>query len=99
MSLRQKQTVYCNANYSMIIMHNYNNKNTIENLKNLKEIRGVVQLFFGIICDKMRLELKLWLHCCQALLSSYMRPVVANLTNSSAFPAYNLPFIKFSNGE
>lgn len=30
-----------------------------------------------------------------ALLLSYMRPIVANLTNSSNFPAYNLPFVNF----
>lgn len=30
-----------------------------------------------------------------ALLLSYMRPIVANITNSSNFPAYNLPFINF----
>ncbi len=30
-----------------------------------------------------------------ALLLGYMRPIVANVTNSSAFPAYNLPFINF----
>lgn len=30
-----------------------------------------------------------------ALLLSYMRPIVANITNSSGFPAYNLPFINF----
>lgn len=30
-----------------------------------------------------------------ALLLSYMRPIVANITNSSKFPAYNLPFMNF----
>lgn len=30
-----------------------------------------------------------------ALLLGYMRPIVANVTNSSNFPAYNLPFINF----
>lgn len=30
-----------------------------------------------------------------ALLLGYMRPIVANVTNSSAFPAYNLPFMNF----
>ena len=30
-----------------------------------------------------------------ALLLGYMRPMVANITNSSNFPAYNLPFINF----
>lgn len=30
-----------------------------------------------------------------ALLLSYMRPIVANITNSSNFPAYNLPFVSF----
>lgn len=30
-----------------------------------------------------------------ALLLSYMRPIVANITNSSKLPAYNLPFINF----
>ena len=30
-----------------------------------------------------------------ALLLGYMRPIVANITNSSNFPAYNLPFINF----
>lgn len=30
-----------------------------------------------------------------ALLLSYMRPIVANITNSSKFPAYNLPFVNF----
>lgn len=30
-----------------------------------------------------------------ALLLSYMRPIVANITNASNFPAYNLPFINF----
>ena len=28
-----------------------------------------------------------------ALLLGYMRPIVASVTNSSIFPAYNLPFI------
>lgn len=31
-----------------------------------------------------------------ALLLGYMRPIVANVTNSSCFPAYNLPFINFT---
>lgn len=30
-----------------------------------------------------------------ALLLGYMRPIVANITNSTNFPAYNLPFINF----
>ena len=30
-----------------------------------------------------------------ALLLGYMRPIVAGITNSSGFPAYNLPFINF----
>lgn len=30
-----------------------------------------------------------------ALLLGYMRPIVANLTNSSNFPVYNIPFINF----
>ena len=30
-----------------------------------------------------------------ALLLSYMRPIVANITNASKIPAYNLPFINF----
>lgn len=30
-----------------------------------------------------------------ALLLSYMRPIVASVTNSSVFPAYHLPFINF----
>lgn len=30
-----------------------------------------------------------------ALLLSYMRPIIANITNSSKFPVYNLPFINF----
>ena len=30
-----------------------------------------------------------------ALLLSYMRPIVASITNSSNFPAYNLPFMNF----
>lgn len=32
-----------------------------------------------------------------ALLLSYMRPIVANVTNTSMFPTYNLPFINFTN--
>ena len=32
----------------------------------------------------------------QALLLGYMRPIVANITNSSKFPVYNLPFINFT---
>lgn len=28
-----------------------------------------------------------------ALLLGYMRPIVANITNSSNFPVYNLPFL------
>lgn len=31
-----------------------------------------------------------------ALLLGYMRPIVASITNSSAFPTYNLPFINFT---
>lgn len=30
-----------------------------------------------------------------ALLLGYMRPIVANITNSSSFPVYNIPFINF----
>lgn len=30
-----------------------------------------------------------------ALLLGYMRPIVANITNSSNFPVYNLPFVNF----
>ena len=30
-----------------------------------------------------------------ALLLGYMRPIVANITNSSSFPVYNLPFFNF----
>ncbi|MDC7291381.1 protein-export chaperone SecB [Blautia schinkii] len=30
-----------------------------------------------------------------ALLLGYMRPIVANITNSSNMPAYNIPFISF----
>ena len=30
-----------------------------------------------------------------ALLLGYMRPIVASITNSSNFPAYNLPFYNF----
>lgn len=30
-----------------------------------------------------------------ALLLGYMRPIVANITNASNFPSYNLPFINF----
>ena len=30
-----------------------------------------------------------------ALLLSYMRPIVASITNSANFPPYNLPFINF----
>lgn len=30
-----------------------------------------------------------------ALLLGYMRPIVANITNSSEFPVYNLPFMDF----
>lgn len=30
-----------------------------------------------------------------SLLLGYMRPIVANVTNSSQFPVYNLPFINF----
>lgn len=31
-----------------------------------------------------------------ALLLGYMRPIVATLTNSSIFPAYNIPFVNFN---
>lgn len=31
-----------------------------------------------------------------ALLLGYMRPIVANITNSSQFPTYNIPFINFT---
>lgn len=31
-----------------------------------------------------------------ALLLGYMRPIVANITNSSQFAAYNLPFLNFT---
>lgn len=30
-----------------------------------------------------------------AVLLSYMRPMVANITNLSSFPVYNIPFINF----
>jgi len=31
-----------------------------------------------------------------ALLLSYLRPVIANITMASKYPAYNIPFINFS---
>lgn len=31
-----------------------------------------------------------------ALLLTYARPIIANITNSSGFPAYNLPYINFT---
>lgn len=31
-----------------------------------------------------------------ALLLGYMRPIVANLTNNSPFPVYNIPFMNFA---
>lgn len=31
-----------------------------------------------------------------ALLLSYLRPIVAQITNSSKFPAYNIPFLNFT---
>lgn len=31
-----------------------------------------------------------------ALLLGYMRPIVANITNSAGYPAYNVPFINFT---
>ncbi len=34
-----------------------------------------------------------------ALLVSYMRPIIANITNSSKYPAYNLPFMNFQSKE
>lgn len=33
-----------------------------------------------------------------ALLLSYMRPIVSNVTNYSRFPSYNLPFVNFVDG-
>ena len=32
-----------------------------------------------------------------SLLISYLRPIIANITNASKYPAYNLPFINFNN--
>ena len=34
-----------------------------------------------------------------ALLLSYMRPIVANIINSSGLPVYNLPFVDFTKDE
>lgn len=34
-----------------------------------------------------------------ALLLGYMRPIVANITNSSKFAVYNLPFMNFADAE
>lgn len=34
-----------------------------------------------------------------SLIMSYMRPVIAGITNSSKFPAYNIPFMDFRNLE
>ncbi len=31
-----------------------------------------------------------------ALLLSYMRPIISNITSASKFPTYNLPFVNFS---
>lgn len=31
-----------------------------------------------------------------ALLLAYIRPIIANVTNSSKYPAYNIPFLNFS---
>lgn len=40
--------------------------------------------------------LDIMLNCnAPALLLGYMRPIVANVTNSSKFPTYNLPFMNF----
>lgn len=44
--------------------------------------------------DDKKVEAMLKLNA-PALLLGYMRPIVANITNSSNFPAYNLPFINF----
>ena len=64
------------------------------------QIRAKVASEFIWEKDLDEKEVEALLNCnAPALLLSYMRPIVANLTNSSAFPAYNLPFINFSNGE
>lgn len=34
-----------------------------------------------------------------ALLLSYLRPIVANITNSSRFPVYNIPFLNFQDSD
>lgn len=34
-----------------------------------------------------------------ALLYSYIRPVIAEMTGNSMFPRYNLPFMNFTNDE
>ena len=34
-----------------------------------------------------------------ALLLSYLRPLIAQITNSSPYPAYNIPFINFNSSD
>lgn len=49
-------------------------------------------------CIEDRIDLMLRTNA-PALLLGYIRPIVANITNSSQYPAYNLPFINFLESE
>lgn len=70
-------------------------ENNMENAKAPFKMRiRVASDFIWKDLDEERVESMLNLNA-PALLLSYMRPIVASLTNSSAFPVYNLPFVNF----
>lgn len=77
------------ANVALMLESNFDNKNAPFQLR-IK----VASDFKWEDLDEKTVEDMLKVNA-PALLLSYMRPIVANITNSSQFPAYNLPFINF----
>lgn len=87
----KKSTEQNLANVELELNINMENKNTPFEI-----IGKVAADFKWEDLDDQAVEAMLHLNA-PALLLGYMRPIVANITNSSAFPVYNLPFMDFRN--
>ena len=60
-------------------------------------IKATMQAKFRWTNDIDESELKILLsQNAPSVLLSYLRPIIANITNSSPFPAYNLPLMNFT---
>lgn len=79
------------ANVSLMLETNKDNKNAPFNLR----IKVASDFRWEDGLDEEMIEVMLNNNA-PALLLGYMRPIVASITNSSKFPAYNLPFINFN---